>query len=101
MNAATFTITVRITRNARGAHITMPGPSNGVEIHDVESFDCWCRPRYYLPCDECETSPSDGLGVMMVVPPHLGCWKCTSGLIELTREQADICEHSLVVVHRE
>ncbi len=52
--------------------------------HDVESYDCWCRPRFYLPCDECDGT---------------GCWKCSAGLIELTRAEADAAEQSLIVVH--
>lgn len=49
------------------------------------ALDCWCDPKYYKPCDECDT----------------GCWKCEDGRIRLTREQAEAEGGGLVIVHNE
>jgi len=54
--------------------------------HDTESFDCWCGPRLCLPCTDCDGS---------------GCWKCATGLIDLTREQADETDDTVLVIHNE
>lgn len=59
--------------------------------HNVESLDCACAPRFFLPCDECE-------------PETPGCWKCIDGLIELDRSAADSAHadgEPLVIVHHE
>lgn len=72
----------RVTSALRGAHITLITDAD-VEIHDTESIDCWCSPRYLKPCDECET----------------GCWKCERGVIPLTREEAEACDDPIIVVH--
>ena len=51
--------------------------------HITVGFDCWCSPRYLLPCDECDT----------------GCWKCTEGFIALSRAEAERASDPLVIVH--
>lgn len=51
----------------------------------VGALDCWCEPRYCLPCDECDT----------------GCWKCESGLIRLTRDEAEAEDRPIIIVHSE
>jgi hypothetical protein len=51
--------------------------------HITVGPDCWCSPRYLLPCDECES----------------GCWKCTDGVIVLTRAEAEACDRPIVIVH--
>lgn len=51
--------------------------------HTTDGFDCWCSPAYLLPCNECDT----------------GCWKCTNGLIPLSRAEADASERPIVIVH--
>lgn len=53
--------------------------------HDTEGLDCWCQPTYHLPCDEC-----DG-----------GCWKCSDGLIEITRADAEQLDEAIVIVHND
>jgi hypothetical protein len=50
-----------------------------------ETHNCWCQPRFYLPCDECEN----------------GCYRCDKGLIELTGDQIDAADAALVVVHND
>lgn len=59
-------------------------PNNGE--HPGEGLDCWCSPRYGLPCDECPTDKP-------------GCWKCDGGLITLTRSEAEATDARLVIVH--
>lgn len=51
--------------------------------HTTEGLDCWCAPRYLLPCDDCDD----------------GCWKCEGGSIALTREQAEASWDAIVIVH--
>lgn len=51
--------------------------------HDTNGLDCWCAPTYNLACDECED----------------GCWKCTDGLIPLTRAEAEATDQPLIIVH--
>lgn len=79
--------------------------------HITEGFDCWCSPAYMLPCDEC--GDTDGLAeiaddvgsdelhsdveAMRAEVP--GCWKCKNGLIELSREEAELAKEPLVIVH--
>ena len=56
-----------------------------IERHNIAvgALDCWCDPKFYKPCDECDT----------------GCWKCKDGRILLTREQASAEDGGLVIVH--
>lgn len=51
--------------------------------HVTTGYDCWCRPEFLLPCDECET----------------GCWRCVDGTVPLTRAEADASAHPVIVVH--
>ncbi len=54
--------------------------------HETDGLDCWCAPTYQLPCDDCDD----------------GCWKCGSkGYTLLTREEAELAEDPLVIVHNE
>jgi hypothetical protein len=82
-----------------------------IDEHAIDGLGCWCVPRYVLPCDEC----GDDEGLDAIVgdddPPHAvsfaedmrapvpSCWKCTEGLIELTRAEAEACTRPLVIVH--
>lgn len=54
--------------------------------HVTAGLDCWCKPTCQLPCDECENK---------------GCWKCNDGGIPLTREQAEVEERPIVIVHND
>ena len=47
------------------------------------ALDCWCNPRAYLLCPEC-----DGIG----------CDLCEDGLVEV---DADNPDEALVIVHQE
>jgi hypothetical protein len=51
--------------------------------HVCTGFDCWCLPRYMIPCDECEE----------------GCWKCEGGEIWVTREEAEASDLRVIIVH--
>lgn len=53
--------------------------------HVTDGYDCWCQPRFLLPCDECA---------------GVGCWKCTNGYIELSREDAGATPMPIIVAHR-
>jgi hypothetical protein len=62
--------------------------------HDTDSTDCWCKPRFFKPCRECENGD--------------GCWKCGGtdkaefrGLIEITHDEADADDDGIVTVHNE
>ena len=81
MADAAISLSFTVVRSAEGAHVRMTHET----AHDTDSLGCWCAPRFYLPCDECERGQ--------------GCWKCERGLIELTREQADASDVPLVIVH--
>lgn len=68
--------------------------------HVTQGLGCWCVPRYYLPCDECdvELAPVED-ATERIYERGEGCWKCTDGLIELTQAEAHASEHPLVIVH--
>jgi hypothetical protein len=66
---------------ANVSHCVVAG--DHIEIHDIESLECWCMPSFLLPCDECDD----------------GCWKCDRGRIILTREQAEACDVAIVIIH--
>jgi hypothetical protein len=82
--------------------------------HNTTGLDCWCKPTFGLPCDECgEYRPlTDAMDRQDVGRAHAdsgdveaadvrGCWKCKNGLIHLTREQAEREERPLVIVHND
>lgn len=95
----TASIVLTLTRSETGAHLRMADEL----AHDAESssaLDCWCRPRFYRVCSECESEPMAGVDIMGRVPPHPGCWACTNGLVEVSRIQAEHIGMALVVVHR-
>jgi len=89
-------VLLTLTRSGTGAHLRMADEP----AHDTGSLDCWCLPRFFRVCDECESEPMAGVDVMGCVPPHQGCWNCEHGLIELSRIQAEHVGMALVVVHR-
>jgi hypothetical protein len=51
--------------------------------HVTDGYDCWCGPRFFVPCDECET----------------GCWKCDGGKVWLTLAEAEAEDRVIVIVH--
>ena len=76
--------------------------------HNLEGLDCWCVPKYLLPCDECDEM--EPLVILPVRRLHAdtpeqaqvdvaGCWKCVEGMIALTREEAEACERTVIIVH--
>ena len=81
--------------------------------HSTDGLDCWCRPRYGLPCEECgdmrrlsEAAERQGLDRIHATTAELAhtpmpCWKCDGGLIYLTRTEAEACGVPLVVVHNQ
>jgi hypothetical protein len=81
-----------------------------LDIHVINGYDCWCAPRFYLPCDECgdldswERVTEDAKRVH-ARPKDLGvtksCWKCVNQLIELTRDEAEACAEPVLIVHNE
>lgn len=58
---------------------------DATRAHNTIGLDCWCEPRFLLPCDECDT----------------GCSKCKNGSIELSRSVARRSNSPLVIVHNE
>lgn len=75
--------------------------------HNTDSYDCWCSPRFFQPCDECgpDIQSPEHCGGLTVIPGSVTCWKCGAnefdGLIEITRDEADVDEDGLIVVHNE
>lgn len=82
------------------------------EEHNTEGLDCWCLPTYNRVCNECGMRPLaeklDNLGIarlhaepeqMKVNDEQVGCWKCTNGLIPLTRDEAGQEEEPMIIVH--
>lgn len=55
--------------------------------HVEERMGCWCQPRYFIPCEDCES-----VG-------NTSCWKCEDGRIEITAADADTREGWVIVVH--
>lgn len=51
--------------------------------HDTDAVNCWCKPRFYRVCMDCED----------------GCWKCSDGKNEITAEEAAFANEALLVVH--
>lgn len=77
--------------------------------HSTDGYDCWCRPVFIVPCDECATSGevSDGETVTLVmrdgqtiqVLHRPSCWKCRHGWVELSREEAEHADAAVIAVH--
>ena len=67
-------------------------------VHDLNSLDCWCKPQFFVACDECE-----GLA-------DSSCWKCSPitfpdgstvhGLIEVDRDTAALDDVDCIISHR-
>jgi hypothetical protein len=95
--ARDLTFSVYISYCDHGAHLTM-----SQQEHDTDGLDCWCGPRYSLPCDECEVevAPADDASER-IYERGAGCWKCEGGTIRLTREQAEHADAPLVIVHND
>lgn len=81
-----------------------------LDIHVIDGYDCWCVPRFYVPCDECGNiesweQVSHGTKRVHARPKDLGvtksCWKCVNGLIELSQAEAEASEDAVLVVHNE
>lgn len=74
-----------------------------MEEHDTDGLDCWCGPSYFLPCDECDVEDWRGAAraYLSEMPTAPGCWKCTNGLIPLSRAEAGAAEVPLVIVHND
>lgn len=71
------------------------------DAHNTDGLDCWCSPSYNLPCDECDVEDHRGAarGHLPAQPSVSGCWKCTNGLIPLSREDAEWETRPLIIVH--
>jgi len=71
-----------------------------IDEHDLLGLDCWCSPRYLLPCDECdvEIAPADD-ATEQIFERGSGCWKCDDGCIPLSRAEAEATERSIIIVH--
>jgi hypothetical protein len=80
--------------------------------HGSDGLGCWCDPRYLIACDECGNADqlkhlARGRGAVRVhaFPEHVrcpevpGCWKCSHGLVELPRHDAEACDETIIVVH--
>jgi hypothetical protein len=69
--------------------------------HITDGLDCWCSPVYYLPCDECDVAEYRGIarGDLPAMPLASGCWKCTNGLILLSRAEAEATDQGIIIVH--
>lgn len=78
--------------------------------HDTDSLTCWCKPRFYEPCDECGPDLDDdveagGIDVKLNKGDR-SCWKCGGGeypgLIEVSYEHALLEERDpIVIVHND
>lgn len=53
--------------------------------HLTNSLNCWCRPQFFVPCDDCDGA---------------GCWKCGRGLVEINYATAADPRVTCVIVHR-
>lgn len=66
--------------------------------HDVDSFDCPCKPALCEICSECE---GENTGILSAKT----CWKCHgTGLVELPRMDADAAHNAgepILVLHKE
>ena len=62
---------------------------------------CWCAPRLYVPCPQCE--PDDYVGAasatLFAMPKAASCWACTNGLRAITREEAALSTECVIAVH--
>ena len=55
--------------------------------HDPDSLDCWCKPEYFVPCDECEEEKLD-------------CWRCGGRhMVQVDRAFADAADEPIIIVH--
>lgn len=54
--------------------------------HLEHTAECWCKPLFFKPCDECNGSDA-------------GCWKCDHGGIPVDEYERDN-ESVLIVRHR-
>lgn len=75
-------------------------PVTDDDEHICHGLVCWCVPRYFVPCDECEVEIAPlGAVTERIYQRGNGCWRCVDGLIELTAAEAEACEHPLIIVH--
>lgn len=71
--------------------------------HDTLTFGCWCKPRVFLPCDECDLDIDRTIHLTDVSSEGRPCWKCGGsdfrGLVEVELPADNDHGAAYVVVH--
>jgi hypothetical protein len=65
-------------------HIVEPLELVPPREHALDGLECWCGPRYYRLCGNCDGGAS--------------CWQCVEGLIAITRAVAEFTD-PLIIIH--
>lgn len=72
--------------------MNLPEDAFSLDIDNVQqhtlSDDCWCKPRFKVPCTECEASAE-------------GCWRCEKGWRTISRAESELHIGIVLVAHND